>query len=396
MRIGFVGCGFTADHYFNGLRRYPNLELVGATDRDQQRASQFCAYHSVTLCPTLEALLADPNIEMIVNLTHSSSHFEVSKACLEAGKHVYTEKPLATIFSQAQALVELAEAKGLYYSSAPCILLGETAQTVWKALRNSEIGTVRVVYAELDDGPLHLADPNLWRSESGAPYAYREEFEVGVTVEHAGYYLSWFTAFFGPAKTITAFSACVWPDKQMVPNEPLCVTTPDVSVACITFESGVVVRLTCSLVAPYNHVMKIIGDTGILTVEECWNYSSPVYLDKYSKTRFRAERYPITKAYPFIRNWLGPHKAYPPVKKSSWKKQQARFRQDYARGIAELARAITEQRPSRMPADYCLHVTELALAIEKATNMPYQVTTTFKPLQPMDEAALKEVIPTKW
>lgn len=396
MRIGFVGCGYTADYYLDGLKRYPQLELVAATDRDQQRASEFCAYHSVTLCPSLEAMLADPSIEMIVNLTNSSSHYEVSRACLEAGKHLYSEKPLSPIFSQAEELVALAASKGLYLSAAPCSVLGETAQTLWKALRNSEIGKVRVVYAELDDGPLHLANPHLWHSPSGAPYAYREEFEVGVTVEHAGYYLSWFTAFFGPAKTITAFAACLWPDKQIVPGEPLRVTTPDLSVACITFESGVVVRLTCSLLAPHNHAMQMVGDTGILRVDECWNCSAPVYLDKYTDLKFRAERYPITKTYPFVRHLLGPRKRYPPVKKSSWMKRQARYRQDYARGVAELARAITEQRSPRLPPDYCLHVNELVWAIQNPTHTPYQVTTTFQPLQPLDEAGLKEVVPIHW
>jgi predicted dehydrogenase len=394
MRIGFVGCGFTADHYVGSVKRYPQLELVAATDYNQQHASDFCTYHSVKLCPSLEALLADPSIEMIVNLTSSSSHFEVSKACLEAGKHLYTEKPLATTFSQAQALAELAGAKGLYMSVAPCSLLGETAQTLWRALRNNEIGTPHVVYAELDDGPFHLAEPNLWRSPCGAPYDYREEFKVGVTVEHAAYHLSWFAAFFGPAKTVTAFSDCRWPERHISPEETLSLTTPDFSVACVTFESGVVARLTCSLVSPYNHVMKIIGDTGVLTVEECWNFSAPVFLDRYSKLKYRADRYAITKAYPFIKHWLDLRpRTYPPVKRSSWRKRQARYRMDYARGIADLARAITKQCPPRLPLDYCLHITELALAIQNAPHTPYQVTTTFKPLQPMDDAALKEVIP---
>src|SRR5271166_1682210 len=269
MRIGLVGCGFTADHYLDTFMRYPQLELVGATDRDRQRGSQFCAFHSLTHCPSLEEMLADPAIEMIVNLTNSSSHFEVSKACLEAGKHLYTEKPLATTFSQAQELVELASAKGLYFSSAPCNLLGEQAQTLWKALRNGEIGKVRAVYAELEDGPFHLAQSHLWRSQSDAHYDYREEFNMGVTLEHAGYYLSWLTAFFGPAKTITGFSACLWPDKPISAEETLHITTPDFSVSCITFESGVVARLTCSLVGPYNHGKKIVGATGALSVDEC-------------------------------------------------------------------------------------------------------------------------------
>jgi predicted dehydrogenase len=341
--------------------------------------------------------LADPNIEMIVNLTNANSHFDVSKACLEAGKHVYSDKPMTLIFSEAQLLAELANRKGLYLSSAPCGILGETAQTLWKALRDNEIGTVRVVYAEYDDGPLHLQNVDVWRSASGAPFPYRDIFEVGFTLVHAGYYLTWFAAFFGPAKTITAYSSCLWPDKTVVPEEPLHVSNPDISVACITFESGVVVRLTCSLLGPHNHSMRIIGDKGILKVEECLNYSTPVYVDKYSSFKFRAQRYPIAERYPFIKAWFDPnYKVYPPVKKFSWKKRNARHRQDYARGIAELAQAVTEQRPCRLPADYCLHVTELIWAIQNATESPYQVKTTFKPLQPMDDVALKEILSIDW
>jgi predicted dehydrogenase len=397
MRIGFVGCGYTADMYIKSLKNYSHLELAAVTDRDQERARQFSTYYSIKTCPTTEALLAEPNVEMIVNLTNPNSHFEVSKACLEAGKHVYSEKPLTVTFSEAQALVELADRKGLYLSSAPCGILGETAQTLWKALRDNEIGTVRMVYAEFDDGPEQLQDPDTWHSASGAPFPYRDEFEVGFPISHAGYSLTWFAAFFGPAKTITAYSSCLWPDKTVVPEEPLHVSNPDIAVACITFESGVVVRLTCSLLGPHNHRMQLVGDKGILEVEECLNYSAPVYVDKYSGCKFRSQRYPISKRYPFIKAWFDPnYKVYPPLKKFSWKQRNARHRQDYARGVAELAQAITEQRPSRLPADYCLHLTELVWAIQNARDVPYQVTTTFKPLQPMDDVALKEILSIDW
>lgn len=389
MRIGFVGCGLAARAYFSSVKQYPDLELVGVTGRNQERISKFGAYYSVKTYPTVEALLADPNIELVVNLTNPRSHFEVSKACLEAGKHVYSEKPLAMEFSQAKALVELANTKGLYLSCAPCKLLGETAQTVWKALRNREIGTVRLVYAEVDDGPTHLQE--IWHAPCGAVQDYRDEFEVGCTLEHAGYYVTWFTAFFGPVKTITAFSACLWPDKQVVPEEPFYVTTPDFSVACITFESGVVVRLTNSIVAPHNHSLQIVGDKGVLTVNEGWNQNAPVYIDKYSQLRFRAERFPITRVYPFLKHWLGPHRVYPPVKKVSLRKRYARHSHNFARGIAELVWAITEKRRSRLPADYCLHVNEVVLAIQNATPKPYQVTTTFEPLEPVDDAARREI-----
>jgi len=385
-KIAFVGCGFVADYYFDTLKNHPQIELVGVMDRDSERAAKFGSHYSVNVYATFEELLADSKIDIVVNLTNPSSHFSVSKACLEAGKHVYSEKPLSMVFSQAKALVNLAAERGLYLSSAPCGLLGETAQTIWQALRNKEIGPIRVVYAEIDDGPIHLEQPHKWLSKSGAPWPYKDEFEVGCTLEHAGYYLTWFPAFFGAANTITAFSSCLIPNKQVIDSEPLEITTPDFSVACIKFESGVVARLTCSVVAPFNHAMQIIGDQGILSIDECWNYYAPVYIKKYSKLGFRAEKYPLLRKYPFLKTLLGLRsKEYPLVKKPNLKLRNLRHYQDFSRGIAELAQAISEQRRCQIPADYALHVNEMVLAIQNAmeTSTPYQMTTTFDPMKPM-------------
>lgn len=384
MRIGFVGCGYTADHYIATLRQYPGLDLVAATDKDTQRAAAFCSYYSVPLYQNLEAMLSDDSIKIIVNLTSPSSHFEVSKACLEAGKHLYSEKPLAGTLSQARELTELAASKGLYLSAAPASVLGGTAQTLWKALRNKAIGEVRVVYAELDDGPLHLGEPHTWHSISGAPFDYREEFQTGVIAEHAEYYLSWCAAFFGPAKSITSFSSCLWPERRISSDITLELTVPDFSVACITFESGAVVRLTCGLIAPYSHMMSVVGETGVLRVDECWNVDAPVYVDRYSSLRFRAERYPITKTFPFLSRWFGPApRTYPPLKMANVRSRYSRYRMNYLHGVADLAEAIVEKRPPRLAADFCLHVTELTHAIQSAKQTPYEVTTTFKPMDPL-------------
>jgi len=397
MRIGFIGCGYTADLYMPSIKRYPQLELVAVTDRNQERGQAFGNYYGIETCPTNEALVSDYNLDLVVNLTNPNSHFEVTKLCLEAGKHVYSEKPMTVTFSEAQALVDLADQKGLYLSSAPCGILGETAQTLWRALRDNVIGTPRFIYAEFDDGPVQLQDPDTWRMPSGAPFPYRDEFEVGFPISHAGYYLTWFAAFFGPAKTITTFSSCLWPDKVVNPEETVHVTNPDLSVACVTFESGVVVRLTCSLVGPHNHSMRIIGEKGILKVEECLNYSAPVYIDTYSRFKFRAQRYPIAERYPFVKAWFDPnYREYPPVKKFSWRKRNERHRQDDARGVAELAQSITEKRRSRLPADYCLHVTELVWAIQNIAQSPYKVKTTFEPLRPMDDETLQEFLSINW
>ena len=209
MNIAIVGCGFVADYYLVTLAGYPELTLIGVTDRDPDRAERFSRFHHLHRFASLEELLGDDRVELVLNLTNPSSHFAVSRSCLEAGKHVYSEKPFAMRLDEAKALVELAEAKGLRMSSAPCSLLGETAQTVWKALRERKVGTPRLVYAEMDDGMVYRMPYRKWASLSGIPWPAKDEFEVGCTFEHAGYYLSWFPAFFGPAKSVTAFSP-VW------------------------------------------------------------------------------------------------------------------------------------------------------------------------------------------
>ena len=163
---------------------------------------------------SLDELLADSRVELVLNLTNPHSHYEVTRACLEAGKHVYTEKPLAMQFDQAQELVELAKARGLHLSGAPCSVLNQAAQSLWKAIREEQVGKPRLVYAEFDDGMVTLMPYKKWLSESGIPWPYKDEFEVGCTVEHAGYPLTWLVAFFGPARSVHAFATTLLPDKE--------------------------------------------------------------------------------------------------------------------------------------------------------------------------------------
>ena len=302
MNIAIVGCGFVADYYLATLPGHAALKLIGITDRDPDRATRFSLFHHVHRFASLDDLLSDDRVELVLNLTNPKNHYAVTKACLDAGKHVYSEKPLAMDLEQATSLVELAEFKGLRLSSAPCSLLGETAQTLWKALRERRVGTVRLVYAEMDDGMISRMAYRAWASASGNPWPAKDEFEVGCTFEHAGYYLSWFPAFFGPARTVSAFSSCLVPDKQT--DEPLNEEAPDFSVACITFESGVVARLTCSIIAPYNHTLRIIGDDGIISTKDCWFYRSPVLIRRPITIRRKTFMSPWKTRCPLVQTRL--------------------------------------------------------------------------------------------
>src|SRR4051794_22641019 len=178
------------------------LTLAGATDVLPGRAAAFVAEHGSVDYPSLAALLAADEVDIVVNLTAPQSHAEVTAAALEAGKHVHSEKPLALRHDEAKALVELASARGVALSCAPATLLGEAQQTAWKLLREGAVGRVRVAYAEANWG----------RIESWPP-APEPLLAVGALVDVGVYPLTILTAMFGAARRVTASAALVEPDR---------------------------------------------------------------------------------------------------------------------------------------------------------------------------------------
>ena len=102
MRIGMLGCGYVANMYRLTLPLHPQLELIGVTDLDSTRAARMAQLTSSRVYRSLEEMLEDRDIDLVLNLTNPSSHFETTQACLVAGKHVYTEKPLALQFEKAE------------------------------------------------------------------------------------------------------------------------------------------------------------------------------------------------------------------------------------------------------------------------------------------------------
>jgi predicted dehydrogenase len=329
---------------------------------------------------------------MVINLTNPRSHFEISKACLLAGKHVYSEKPLAMTLSDAQELVDLAHRQGLVIASAPSRILAETGQTMWKALRENVIGKVYAVYAEMDGGLIHQTRYREWSNELGIPWPYRDEFEVGCTIEHAGYPISWLTAYFGQVDSVTSFATCQVPDKDA--EMRLNVTPPDLTVACLKFHCGVVARLTSSWIAPGDHSMRIMGDNGVLMTPDLWQPRSPVYIRRDRTIRIwrKSVSFPWKTKYPMLapknRSRFVRAVYRPPAdlfRSIHARMLHLRGRVDFCLGPREVADSIREQRPCRLSPSYCLHNTELVLAIHNARENGdvYKVQTTVEPMAPM-------------
>jgi predicted dehydrogenase len=388
MNIAIVGCGYVAEFYGKTLGNYPDLKLVGAYDRNEENLQRFCQRWPTRRYSSLTEVLDDRSVELVLNLTNPRSHYDVSRKCIEASKHVYSEKPLAMDPETARELVALADEAGIYLGCAPCSLLSETAQTVWKALREGIIGRVRLVYASFDDG---MIAPNMspwnWRNELGVAWPARDEFEVGCTYEHAGYILTWLAFFFGPATSVTSFASC------LLPNKGIAVETmaPDLTVGCIEYEDGVVARVTCSLVAPKDKSLTIIGDGGVLTVADVRNDCCAVYVRSSKPKRWQGA---VERRVNSLRRTLrlGGHdrewlfwEKYPLVKAPKTKFVSKGKQVDFCRGPAELVAAIRERRACRLSGHFGVHVTELIESLQYPERFGYrrQLASRFDRIEPL-------------
>ncbi|MEM1381594.1 MAG: Gfo/Idh/MocA family oxidoreductase [Pseudomonadota bacterium] len=362
-KIAIIGTGFVADLYMRSLETFPGISLVAAYDRRRERLDAFKAHWNAPTADSLDAILSaegDARPDIILNLTNPSEHFAVSKQCLEAEFPVYSEKPLATHMGDAKALHALATEQGLALASAPCSLLSQAGQAVVKAVREETMGTPRLVYAELDDDFIPQAPYKSWLSESGAPWPYDDEFQVGCTLEHAGYYLTWLMGAFGPVERVIAASADILPDKEVTGK-----AAPDFSVGTLFFRDGMIARLTCSIIAPHDHKLRIVGDKGILEVGECWSNTAPVKMRPRIKIRRKLLNSPLAKTIKM------PKETHPKV--GRWGAAAMNF----MLGPAEMLDAIAAGRTPRLGGDFALHLNEVTLALQDAGNdVGVQIMTT--------------------
>ena len=401
MNIAFVGCGFVFDIYMRTLRAHPELVVTGVFDIRPERMQRVCAHYGFSAYASLEALLADPSVQIVVNLTSIGAHYAVSKAALEAGKHVYSEKPLTRSLTETQSLFALAQAKGLRLGGAPANIYSDTVRTLFEGVRQGAIGKPLLIHAELDDNPIHLMGFEGVQSPTGAPWPIEEEIRQGCTFEHVGYHLVWICALLGPALSVTAFSSELIDTKT--PTLPGMVGTPDYSVACLHFADNAAARITCSVVAPRDHRMRIIGTAGELSADGYRQFRAPVTLERFRKGNLTARKFRTLAN----RRWLGglfgiggrtlslirnakSHavEADHQIRSNfcqrviEWLRRNQVYAQDKLIGIAEFAREIASDQPPFLSPDFLTHINELTLLIQGAGpgGLATRPGTTFAPL----------------
>ncbi|GAB4529592.1 MAG: Gfo/Idh/MocA family oxidoreductase [Anaerolineae bacterium] len=348
--IAIIGCGNIAGPYVQDLITYPNLTLRGVTDLDTARAEDFATTHNTHAYASLDQLLADPAVEVVVNLTTHHAHKEIITQALNAGKHVYSEKPLALTAQEAQELVALAAQKGLRLACSPFTLAGEAQQTAWKHIREGHLGTVRVVYAEVN-----WARIETWHPAPQAFYAVGPLFDVGV------YPLAILTAMFGPIATVTAYGKIIYPERMTLEGAPFTVTSPDFLVCVLETTQGVVIRLTSNFYVGHHNKqgsgIEFHGDDGSL------------HLSSWFMPDAEVSFAPFGGEYNTVPRIREPQKTGVP----------------WGLGVNELATALLESRPHRFSGEHAAHVVDILESCAQAVREQHPVTlsTSFTPPAPM-------------
>lgn len=327
LKIGIIGCGNISSIYMENCQKFPHLELISCADLDVSRAQLQAEKFGVPRACSVEELLSDPAIELVINLTIPKAHASVCIQALEAGKHVYTEKPLAVTREEGKQILETAKKHNLLVGSAPDTFLGAGIQTAIHIIEQGEIGVpIGASAFMICRGHEHWhPDPAFYYDNGGGPM-----FDMGP------YYLTALVALLGPIKRISGSTRISYNERTVLSTPKagtkIEVSTPTHISGVIDFASGVIGSITTSFDAFGGTSLppiEIYGSEGTLLVPDPNTFGGPVKIRKRDEKDFKE----VPLAYGYSQNTRG-------------------------LGVADMARAILEGGKYRANSELAYHVLE--------------------------------------
>jgi len=293
--VGIIGCGTISQTYLNNLTsKFSIINVVGVSDKLRERASEKSEAFGVRHMTNEEIYNCD-EIDIVVNLTNPPSHYEVSKAALLAGKHVYSEKMAAITLAEADELCAIAEEKQLHYVVAPDTFLGGGLQTCRKLVDAGMIGEPRSALAFIVRGVY------LWFPQPENTFMTLLP-GGGIPFDMGGYYLAALMNMLGPIKRATGFTRQADKMFQNVSSprfgETVSIETPNMMAASLEFTSGVIgTCITHSESFPLPQRLEVHGTEGALICPDPNTFGGPILL--YRKAASMQEPYevPLTHGY---------------------------------------------------------------------------------------------------
>jgi predicted dehydrogenase len=333
-KIGIIGCGNISNAYFSGCKKFDILEIAACADLDLELARAKAKEHGVPRACTSKELLADPAIQIVVNLTIPQAHFEVDLAALEAGKSVHSEKPLTLVRDEGLSVIKLAAAKRLRVGCAPDTFLGGGIQTCVKLINDGWIGQPVAATAFMlcrGHESWHPA-PEFYYKLGGGPM-----FDMGP------YYLTALVALLGPIRRVTGLTRMTFP-RRLITSQPKSGTWVDVEVpthiaGMMEFANGAIATLVTSFDVWGGNVpcIEIYGTDGTLSVPDPNAFGGPVKIRRAGASAW--SEIPLTHG-------------------------------ENSRGIsvADLAYALRSGRPHRASGQLALHVLDAMQSFHEASD----------------------------
>ena len=274
-RVGIIGCGNISSAYINGCRAFDFLRLAGVADLRPEVAQAKATEHDLACAGSVEELLADPDIDIVINLTVPNVHAAVSLAILAADKHVYSEKPLAVERADGRAVLDAAAARGLRVGCAPDTFLGGGLQTCRRLIDEGAIGEpVAATAFFLGHGP------ESWHPNPG--FFYRAG--AGPLFDMAPYYLTALVHLLGPVASVAALARISFAERVATSaarqGERLPVEVPTHVAGTLAMSAGPLATMITSFDV-WGHSLpriEIYGSEGSLSVPDPNTFGGPVRL----------------------------------------------------------------------------------------------------------------------
>lgn len=355
VKIGVIGCGNISKIYLESGKIFEILDIAAVADLDVERAKAKAEEHGIARALSVAELLADPDIQIVVNLTVPAAHYEVCKAILESGKHAYVEKPLSLTRDQGRDLLAIAKAKGLRIGGAPDTFLGAALQTCRKLIDDGAIGQPIAATAFMLGHGVEAWHPNpeFYFKPGGGPM-----------LDMGPYYLTALISLLGPIRRVTGSAQMSFPER-MITSQPLSgqkiiVETPTHIAGVLDFTNGAVGTIITSFDVWAHNLppIEIHGSRGSLSIPDPNTFGGTVKLYREGKW----EEVPLTHGY-----------------------------EENSRGIgvADMAYAIEENRPHRASGELTFHVLDAMYGFLDSSEQGRHYL--------MESAGIRpEALPEKW
>lgn len=358
--VGIIGCGNISTTYFSLAPLFKGLKVLACTDLNMNAAQLRADEFGVKAQP-IEELLANDELDIIVNLTIPDAHFPVSKQILEAGKHVYSEKPLVLTMEQGEELRRIAREKGLSVGCAPDTFFGGAHQLARAYIEKGGIGRVT-------SGTCHVMNPGMEMWHPNPDFFFLPG--GGPVLDLGPYYIANLINLIGPVKRVAALTSMA-SETRTITSQPrngevIPVKTPTNIHALLEFQNGATITLSASWdVWSHRHAnMELYGTEGSLYVPDPNYFGGVVEASGRNKDIQPLESW----EHPFgINNQDTPHGP------------RANYR---TAGLADMAVAILEGRDARCSLDRALHGVDVMTSILKSGETGEFVTLTTTCTQP--------------